>query len=138
LESLTILSFQENIVEAGKPHAEELGKYVTVNRQAPHTNHPTAAPTTAPKHLRKVIEPIVLKLPAIPALPELPAQEIPFHNLDCPNGDLLTFWKRTTAADKEYVTPYAKSGPALKYVTFEPGTRPYFWCTPSPVTFLMP
>jgi hypothetical protein len=73
--------------------------------------------------LRKAIEPIVLKLPSILALPELPAQDMPFHHLDCPNGDLMTFWKRTTAADKEYVTPFANSGPAVKYVTFEPGRR---------------
>ena len=109
-------------MEVGKRDIEQIEKYVTVNRQAPHTNHPTAAPTTAPKNLRTPIEPIILKLPSIPSLPELPSEELPVHHLDCPHGELLTFWQRTTAADSQYVTPYANSGPAVKYVTFEPGT----------------
>lgn len=35
----------------------------------------------------------------------------------------MTFWKHTTAADRDYVTPFAKTGPEAKYVTFEPGSH---------------
>lgn len=45
----------------------------------------------------------------------------PVHVLDCPHGELLTFWRPPTIADLEYETPYKKYGPAEKYVTFEPG-----------------
>ena len=42
------------------------------------------------------------------------------HQLDCPHGHLLEFWKPATARDMRYRTPYADSGLREKYVTFEP------------------
>jgi hypothetical protein len=44
------------------------------------------------------------------------------HELQCPHGDLLQFWKPPTAADLRYKTPYEEApGQREKYVTFEPG-----------------
>ncbi len=48
------------------------------------------------------------------------------HSLTCPHGDLLTFWKKPSFADINYVSPFAAVGPVDKYVTFEPGT---VWAT---------
>ena len=48
-------------------------------------------------------------------------EKLPYHELSCPNGDLLTFWKRCTLQDMEHVSPFETVGPANKYVTFEPG-----------------
>ncbi|KAJ1422622.1 GDP-fucose protein O-fucosyltransferase-domain-containing protein [Ochromonadaceae sp. CCMP2298] len=37
----------------------------------------------------------------------------PYHALTCPHGDLLSFWSKTTEADRLYVTPYlAQPSPA--------------------------
>ena len=48
-------------------------------------------------------------------------QKLPYHQLSCPHGDLLTFWKRCKLEDMEHVSPFEAAGPPNKYVTFEPG-----------------
>lgn len=93
-----------------------------------HTYLPTIAPTHTPivLNLRGPV-----KVP--PAVPDHPDPDtihsgatmgttIPYHELSCPHGELLTFWQRTTAADQQYESPFLHSGPPVKYVTFEPGT----------------
>lgn len=46
------------------------------------------------------------------------------HNLQCPkasgSAEMLQFWKQPTLSDLMYESPFAKVGPAIKYVTFEP------------------
>ena len=44
----------------------------------------------------------------------------PLCHLECPHGDLLTFWRKPSPADERYVSPYNAVGPPVKYVTFEP------------------
>lgn len=58
----------------------------------------------------------------------LTADDFSIHNLTCPHADLVTFWKKPTASDLKYRTPYLNYGPRTKYVTFEPGNLffPYF------------
>lgn len=51
---------------------------------------------------------------------------IPFHNLNCPHGELLTFWQHETNEDKAYKTPYENTESSIKYVTFEPGNNNVF------------
>jgi hypothetical protein len=46
----------------------------------------------------------------------------PVHQLSCPHGELMTFWKPCTKSDINYVSPFKDYGPKDKYVTFEPGT----------------
>jgi hypothetical protein len=42
-----------------------------------------------------------------------PLARAPYHALTCPHGDLLSFWSKTTEADRLYVTPYlAQPSPA--------------------------
>jgi hypothetical protein len=48
-----------------------------------------------------------------------------YHKLECPNADMLAFWKPATKADLDYKTPFANAGPEVKYVTFEPGENRY-------------
>ena len=55
-------------------------------------------------------------------------RDIPVHKLQCPNADLLSFWKKTTVADMMYQSPFLDLNAPPKYVTFEPGT-----CTGVPV-----
>eukprot|EP01038_Epipyxis_sp_PR26KG_P012435 gene12435-16679_t len=43
-----------------------------------------------------------------------------YHQLKCPHGKILTFWKKLMLKDENYRTPFADYGPAVKYVTFEP------------------
>jgi len=43
-----------------------------------------------------------------------------YHQLSCPNSELLTFWKPPTLNDLKYRSPFADTGPNPKYVTFEP------------------
>ena len=45
-----------------------------------------------------------------------------YHDMDCPHGELLQFWKPATLRDMRYKTPYAVEG-MDKYVTFEPGRQ---------------
>lgn len=49
------------------------------------------------------------------------ARSAAYHELHCPHGDLLTFWRRETEADLQFVSPFLHTGPQDKYVTFEPG-----------------
>ena len=108
----------------------------------PHTSQPIAAPTSTAQQVsaRKQITvgtPQFISNPTdpvtIPHLPELPhatniaSTTMPFHQLDCPHGDLMTFWKHTTDADRDYVTPFSKAGSEVKYVTFEPGKIDNDW-----------
>lgn len=49
-----------------------------------------------------------------------------YEKLDCPGGDLVSYWRKTTQQDMDYVTPYSgasgKTRQTLrdKYITFEP------------------
>lgn len=44
-----------------------------------------------------------------------------FHELQCPHKELVTFWKRASKSDLDYITPYSEGPNAPpKYVTFEP------------------
>ena len=113
---------QKRIIDVG---VEDLKKLEDIVGRSPREVH-TYLPTLEPTHT-----PIVLKV-------KQPKEEIahpvatagttkPFHHLDCPNGDLMTFWQRTTDADAKYVSPYLHHGPAVKYVTFEPGNCSSKW-----------
>lgn len=95
---------------------------------------PTVAPTSPPvrKHV-EVTQELIDKMhndigkPA-PAL--LPFQKgsvvkhmadfVP-HQLTCPHGELLQFWKPLTQRDLDFETPFAHKGPGTKYIIFEPG-----------------
>lgn len=48
-------------------------------------------------------------------------QHLASHELLCPHGSLVKFWKSTTPQDMAYVSPFAIAGAEAKYVTFEPG-----------------
>lgn len=41
--------------------------------------------------------------------------------LTCPQGDLVQYWKKPTASDLSYQSPYFDPKESIKYVTFEPG-----------------
>jgi hypothetical protein len=130
---------QENSVEVGKRDIMELERLVVPNAGNFHTAHPIAPPTTVPEGRKYSVGNVQLPAqkqqhnpqpqqpPTVPVI--LPGRSqatstvaaAPFHQLTCPDGDLLSFWKRTTDADRAYVTPFANSGPEEKYVTFEPG-----------------
>ena len=46
------------------------------------------------------------------------------HELNCPNSDLVEFWKEPSTEDIHYKSPYlddSSSDRVTKYVTFEPG-----------------
>lgn len=52
-----------------------------------------------------------------------PTTPMPTHHiLNCPNADLVTFWREPTKADRKYVSPYMDKFDT-KYVTFEPGAH---------------
>lgn len=129
------VQLQDIVLEEGKRDIQKIEHYVEGRLANPHTTHPIADSTPTPQipghktitvgtpqFRTDVAHPV-----AIPHLPELPqavhtaSTTMPFHQLDCPHGDLMTFWKHTTDADRDYVTPFAKAGPEVKYVTFEPG-----------------
>ena len=42
------------------------------------------------------------------------------HELNCPNADLVSFWKGPRASDLLWESPFINIGPKAKYVTFEP------------------
>lgn len=67
-----------------------------------------------------------LQNPDIDTSIELRPEDFKNHELTCPHGDLVTFWKKPTASDLRYRTPYLKHPPRIKYVTFEPGITPSF------------
>ena len=51
--------------------------------------------------------------------------KLPTHKLDCPNADLVTFWKDVTKADMLWKTPYLDPSDGPKYITFEPGKKSF-------------
>eukprot|EP01032_Pedospumella_encystans_P026070 gene26070-29448_t len=110
-----VAKWTKAIIDAG---AEDLKKLEDLVGRSPREVH-TYLPTLEPTHT-----PIVLKVKQPKAEIDHPVATAsttkPFHHLDCPNGDLMTFWQRTTDADAKYVSPFLHHGPPVKYVTFEP------------------
>ena len=90
-----------NELDAGRREFEAVMHHIGVggaSSSAPMLAHEGPRPTPPPTP-----EPVPLK-----------------HQLDCPHGHLLEFWKPATVQDMRYRTPYADSGLLDKYVTFEP------------------
>jgi hypothetical protein len=112
---------QENIVEEGKRDIVKIESYVADKAGIQYVNPQPTQPQAQEQRQYAVGE---IKLqPEEPAVAAIATPTLPFHQLKCPDGDLLTFWKQTTEADRKYVSPYANHGPKVKYVTFEPGKR---------------
>ena len=106
-----------------------MGSLIGGSRRDIHTSLPTVSPTHTPIILHIAQKAPAVDLPnlSIPSVVDEPhavataGTTMPYHHLDCPHGELLTFWQRTTEADQKYESPYLHTGPAVKYVTFEPG-----------------
>lgn len=112
-------------MEKGKSDIAKLENYVAEKAGGRGAN-PTAGQTAAKEPRKYTVGAAILHtsenqpqpVPAATA-----ATTMPYHQLSCPHGDLLTFWQRTTEADRHYVSPFLHHGPEVKYVTFEPGMR---------------
>ena len=50
---------------------------------------------------------------------EIQSKMVP-HTLTCPHAAKMTFWEKPRRHDLEWVSPFEKVGPSVKYVTFEP------------------
>lgn len=125
---------QQPYVVANDPVAIEGYPIATKPPTAKPTLTPTLAPTFAPsrKHvevpesaIKKMHEDMGMPDPALKpnkknTVVKHMADFVP-HQLTCPHGELLQFWKPLTQRDLDFETPYTYKGPGTKYVIFEPG-----------------
>lgn len=114
-----INKFEDTLIDKVKAGRKGLQKYIhkiTVNGIGSNSNR-IETETVTPKIDTKLTELTVSKTEEkrVKSILRTPVS----HKLTCQHADLVTFWKPTSVADMEYISPFAVTG-LDKYVTFEP------------------